>query len=190
MRFENTFELAGDPERVITLFADTRLMASFLPGASVDSPMEDGSYPAWLEVEFGPKRIRFKGHLSNAIDPSAQRGSLVGHASTDLRGAKLSVHLDYQLSPGPSGTQVFMVAESEMTGMLAEFARTGGAAITQALLEEFAKRFSAYVQSGHAESPNRNASASATPDPSVSGFWLLAKIFRNAVAAMFTRLRK
>lgn len=146
MRFDHQFEVAGTPAQVKAMFADLPRVASFLPGATVDAPDAQGAYPATLLVSFGPKRITFRGSLQHQPDPAQPAGTVIGHAGTDLRGAKLSVTLSYTLSEVPSGTRVDLVSEAEMTGMLAEFARTGGVALTQALLDEFAERFSAWVK--------------------------------------------
>ena len=183
MRFENSFEVAGSPEQVIVLFEDLPLMASFLPGASVGERNPDGSYPATLTVSFGPKKIAFRGQLTNEVDAPKLAGSVVGHASADLRGAKMSVTMDYRLAPAPAGTQVTLVSEAEMTGMLAEFARTGGVVVTQALLAEFAQRFSAHVRSLQPAATVDEAPA-PTPAPApatLSVFALLLQVIKSAL---------
>lgn len=145
MRFENQFEVPGSPALVIEKFEDVPLMASFLPGASAGPANPDGSYPASLLVSFGPKRLTFKGRLTNQVDRQALSGVLSGTASADVRGAKLAVTMRYGLSEcGPSRTRVSLVSEAQLAGILAEFASTGGVVVTNALLAEFSRRFSAH----------------------------------------------
>jgi carbon monoxide dehydrogenase subunit G len=163
MRFDQHFEVEGSPRQVIVLFEDVRLMASFLPGASVGERLEDGSHPAELAVAFGPKRIVFRGRLTPSIDRDGLKGTVVGHASTDLRGAKMSVTMHYALTPAAAGTRVDLVSEAELTGMLAEFARTGGVVVTEALLAQFAQRLSAHVRSLPGTAP-----AASGPAPGVA----------------------
>ena len=192
MRFDNTFEVAGTPQQVIALFEDLPLMASFLPGASVGERNEDGSYPATLVVSFGPKRIAFKGNLTNEANRDALSGTVVGHAAADMRGAKMSVEMNYQLAPAAGGTQVTLVSEAEMTGMLAEFARTGGVVVTQALLAEFAGRFSAHVRALQqpAAADATPSTAPAPPAPqALSVFTLLAQVLKNALRSLRPRSR-
>ena len=185
MRFDNSFEVAGAPAQVIALFEDLPLMAGFLPGANVGERNADGSHPATLTVSFGPKKIAFRGQLTNEVDRPKLAGTLVGHASADLRGAKMSVQMDYKLAPAAAGTQVTLVSKAEMTGMLAEFARTGGVVITQALLAQFAQRFSAHVRSLQPAAVAGDAPASATvpaPAPAaLSVFALLWQIIKSAL---------
>ena len=202
MRFDNDFDVAGQPAEVIGLFADLPLMSSFLPGASVGERNEDGSYPATLVVAFGPKRIAFKGRLVNEADSGKLRGVVTGNASADMRGAKMSVTMSYQLSQAPPGTHVTLVSEAEMTGMLAEFARTGGVVVTNALLAEFASRFSAHVLAaqaspefpadGPADEPAVVTAAAAAPpaSPALSAGSLLVLMLKAAFRSLCRRLRR
>ena len=190
MRFENCFEVAGTPAEVIALFEDLPLMASFLPGASVGERNADGSYPASLTVSFGPKKITFRGQLTNEADRSKLAGTLVGHASADQRGAKMSVQMDYQLTPAAAGTQVTLVSEAELTGMLAEFARTGGAVVTQALLAEFSQRFSAHVRSLQAAVVGETPAPAPAAAPAALSVWaLLGQIIKSALRSLRPRSR-
>ena len=189
MRFDNTFEVAGTPVEVIALFEDLPLMASFLPGASVGGRNEDGSYPATLTVSFGPKKIAFRGNLTNEVDPAKLAGTVVGHASADLRGAKMSVAMDYQLAPAGAGTEVKLVSEAEMTGMLAEFAKTGGVVVTQALLAEFAQRFSAHVRSLQPASAAEAPLPAPAAAPAALSVWALLGQIIKAALRSFLRPR-
>lgn len=110
MRFENHFEVAEPPAEVIAVFADVPLVASFLPGAAVGERAADGSYPGTLTVGFGPKRLVFRGTLTNEVDAAALSGRLGGTAAADVRGARIAVTMEYRLSPlertGAPGTRV------------------------------------------------------------------------------------
>jgi len=141
-----------------------------------------GSYPGLLTVSFGPKRLNFKGTLTNTVQRDQLTGELDGQASADVRGAKMLVSMRYRLSPAAGGTRVDLVSEAELTGMLAEFARTGGVVVTQALLDEFAKNFSAHMQAVRA-GPHAGAPATQRQAPqALSAFGLLLKILKNAIS--------
>lgn len=190
MLFENSFEVAGRPEQVIALFEDVRLMASFLPGASAGEPAPDGTYPATLVVAFGPKRVSFKGQLTPRVDPAALSGEVIGYASTDMRGAKMSVKMRYQLSPCAQGTLVHLVSDAELTGMLADFARTGGVILTQALLQEFAKGLSAHMAAAAGpRTAQPDAPAAAAQPRALSAFAVLAAMARSLLRSLRIRLR-
>lgn len=188
MQFQNTFELDGAPADVIAVFEDVPLLAGFLPGASVGERREDGTYPGQLAVSFGPKRLTFKGTLTNAVQREQLAGELTGQASSDVRGAKMAVNMRYQLSPVAAGTRVELVSDAELTGILAEFARTGGVVVTQALLEEFARNFSAHMRAsqaphaaGHTDAPQQPKRAEA-----LSAFALMWRMLKHALSRLRT----
>lgn len=172
MHFETRFTVAGTPQAVAQQLANVPLMASFLPGASVQPPNDDGSYPAMLVASFGPKKIAFTGTLTNRVDREALAGVLAGQASADVRGARMAVKMNYQLAPADGGsasppkTEVRLESEAQLTGVLAEFAKAGGVFVAEALIAEFARRFSAHVEAATAgEShvvPRSNATLSMT----------------------------
>lgn len=163
MHFETQFTVAGAPDAVAQYFADVPLMASFLPGASVEAPGADGSYPATLVASFGPKKIAFKGSLKNTVDTEALSGALIGQAAADVRGARMAVSMSYRLAPADGGrqTQVLLSSDAQLTGVLAEFAKAGGAIVAEALIAEFARRFSSHVQAITAGMPSPQPTASA-----------------------------
>jgi carbon monoxide dehydrogenase subunit G len=157
VRFENEFEVAGSPSQVIEKLDDVPMMASLLPGASVGPMNPDGSFPGELVVSFGPKRISFKGSVTNRVDRESCSGVLAGKASADVRGARMAVTMNYQLRECPdstsSRTSVKFISEAQLTGVLAEFAKTGGVVVTNAIFAEFARRFSAqFAVAGVAQS--------------------------------------
>lgn len=187
MRFETEFLVKCSPAEVIERFSDVPAMASLMPGASVGPANSDGSYPATLIVSFGPKRIAFNGVITNETDRARQRGVLLGRASAAMRAAKMAVKMTYTLreaettgasTPVPASTLVTIVSEAELTGVLAEFAKAGGTMVTNAILDEFARGFSA-----------RYGGADPSPDTEVKAAELSAMALgramaRNAVASL------
>ncbi len=185
MRFENEFEVAGSASDVIEKLADVPLVASFLPGASVGPVNADGSYPATLVVSFGPKRLAFKGTLTNHVDVESHSGVMSGTASADVRGAKMAVKMNYSVAPGEGSqrqprTAVKFVSEAQLTGVLAEFAKTGGVVVTNAILAEFARNFSAQFAP-----PGETPASATTSAATLSATSVVAEIFRS----MFRKLR-
>ena len=144
MRFDNEFEVSGRPSDVIEKFADVPVMATLLPGASVEPQNSDGSYSGTLVVSFGPKRLAFKGKIKNQVDRASCSGVLTGQGSADVRGAKMAATMNYSLVAVPErdATQVRLVSEVQLAGILAEFAKTGGVVLANVILKEFARRFS------------------------------------------------
>lgn len=144
MHFEGEFRVPGRPEDVIHRFADVERMASCMPGAVLDRQDEDGAWHGGLLVSFGPKKIKFKGKVLVFTDFENRTGTVNGRGAADMRAARVEVKLKYSLLPVPGAvtpeTVVSLVSDAELTGVLADFARTGGEAFAKVLMGEFARR--------------------------------------------------
>lgn len=197
MHFETRFLVTGAPETVALQFADVPLMASFLPGAGVEAPNDDGNYPATLVASFGPKKIAFKGTLTNRIDREALAGTLVGQASADVRGARMAVTMNYRLAAAelasppadaasPPRTEVRLESEAQLTGVLAEFAKAGGVVVAEALIAEFARRFSAHMDAAAAGKSHVAPKSSATLTMTAVAAAMLRQL-RRALLSLFSR---
>ena len=200
MRFEGTFRVPAQPQQVLDAFADVELMVPCMPGASLQGRDEEGLYLGTMTVAFGPKKVRFKGKIRNAVDSQTMSGKLDVRGGADMRlPAPAAVHVEYRIAAAPDGTAtapasiVTLVSDAELGGVLADFARTGGNAVTQALMEMFAQNLATVVgdmpaTSTPAVDPGADqavpVSALAQParpqaaNPSLSAFgllWLLIK---------------
>jgi carbon monoxide dehydrogenase subunit G len=147
MHFEGEFSVPGKPADVIRRFADVPRMAGCMPGAVLEPQAEDGSWPGAMVVSFGPKTINFKGRVTTGFDFDALTGSLNGRGSADMRAARIGVKVNFTLRDDPTAqtatTIVKIVSDAELGGVLADFARTGGEAVANVIMADFAKRAAA-----------------------------------------------
>jgi len=143
MEFSGEFRAPGDPDAVMARFADVERMARCMPGAVIDGRGDDGSYTGAMVVAFGPKNIKFRGRATHEVDVAARSGKLVGRGAAELRAARIGVTVTYSVREDPdtaAGSIVSLRAEAELGGVLADFARTGGIPVANALMAEFARR--------------------------------------------------
>jgi hypothetical protein len=144
MHFEGEFSVPGKATDVIRRFADVPRMASCMPGAVLEPQAEDGSWPGAMVVAFGPKKINFKGRVTTEFDFDALTGNLHGRGAADMRAARIGVKVAFTLRDDPAGqtpaTLVKIVSDAELGGVLADFARTGGIAVANVIMADFAKR--------------------------------------------------
>ena len=144
MHFEGEFRVPGKAADVIRRFADVPRMSSCMPGAVVGPQAEDGSWPGAMVVTFGPKKINFKGKATCDFDFDALTGTVVGRGAADLRAARIGVKVGFSLSDVadtvPSQTAVKIVSDAELGGVLEDFAKTGGIAVANAIMADFARR--------------------------------------------------
>ncbi|HVC61065.1 MAG TPA: SRPBCC domain-containing protein [Acetobacteraceae bacterium] len=144
MHFEGEFRVPGTADDVIRRFADVPRMTRCMPGAVLQPQAEDGSWPGAMVVSFGPKKISFKGRVTCEFDFAAKTGALQGRGTADLRAARIGVKVAFALrddadAAGPA-TIVKVAADAELGGVLADFARTGGVAVANVIMQDFARR--------------------------------------------------
>ncbi|MBN8902554.1 MAG: hypothetical protein BGO51_01775 [Rhodospirillales bacterium 69-11] len=144
MHFEGAFRVPGRPDEVMRRFADVPRMAGCMPGAVLEPQAEDGSWPGAMVVAFGPKKVAFKGRATCAFDQEALTGWVHGRGTANLRAARIGVKVAFALEADPDApepaTRVKIVSDAELGGVLADFARTGGVAVANAIMADFARR--------------------------------------------------
>ncbi len=144
MHFEGAFTVPGRAADVIRRFSDVPRMARCMPGAVLEPQAEDGSWPGAMVVAFGPKKLSFRGRATTAFDFDGLTGSVHGRGAADMRAARIGVKVSFALSDDPSApaptTIVRIVSDAELGGVLADFARTGGVAVANVIMTDFARR--------------------------------------------------
>lgn len=144
MHFEGEFRVPGKADDVIHRFADVPRMARCMPGAVLEPQTEEGAWPGAMVVAFGPKKINFKGRVTCEFDFAAKTGSLHGRGTADMRAARIGVKVAFALRDDPAAavptTIVSITSDAELGGVLADFARTGGVAVANVIMQDFARR--------------------------------------------------
>jgi len=179
MQFEGAFRVPGRPDDVMVKFTDVERMARCMPGASIEGRDEEGNYLGAMTVAFGPKKIKFRGKMNCQFDIPARSGMLRGRGAADLRAARIEVRTAFSVAPDPEASGdapmslVTLNSEADLQGVLADFARTGGAALANVIMEDFARRLAAeFSQEG----------AGATAPASISAH----KVVWRAIKAKLT----
>lgn len=196
MHFEGEFRVPGKAEDVIKRFADVPRMAGCMPGALLEPQAEDGSWPGAMVVSFGPKKINFKGKAICDFDVQALTGSVHGRGTADMRAARIGVKVSFALADADDTTRpqtvVKIVSDAELGGVLEDFAKTGGIAVANAIMSDFARRaaeeFSKDEVPPAAEaSSGQSAPASVTPKPAPLAAQALLWVVIKAYCLKFLR---
>ncbi len=168
MHFEGEFRVPGRPDEVIRRFADVPRMAGCMPGAVLEPQAEDGSWPGAMVVAFGPKKVAFKGRATCAFDLEAHTGEVHGRGTANMRAARIGVKVNFALRDDQAAsaptTIVKIVSDAELGGVLADFARTGGVAVANVIMADFARRASEEF----AKDTPVPAQAAAMPEPAAA----------------------
>ena len=149
MEFEGAFRVPGRPDDVMAKFTDVERMARCMPGATIEGRDEEGNYLGVMTVAFGPKKIRFRGKVSCQFDMANRSGMLRGRGAADLRAARIEMRTSFSVAADPEAAAdapmsvVSLSSEADLQGVLADFAKTGGTALANVIMEDFAKRLAA-----------------------------------------------
>ncbi len=147
---------------------DVQRMAECLPGASIEGRTDDGEYLCAITLSLGPKKLTFRGQIKCDFDMAQRQGVLAGKARSNVRGAQASGRTTFNVQSAPSPTakprsSVALVFEAELPGVLAEFAQTGGAVLTNVLVAEFAKRLSEALSTTETSAGSASSTVETAP---------------------------
>jgi carbon monoxide dehydrogenase subunit G len=195
MRIENQFEAPGEPNDVMARLTDVERVAQCIPGAIIEGTTGNGQYLGAITLSLGPKRVVFRGTMQCEFDLPKRRGVLSSKATSNLRGARAAGRTVFTVNVAPSSAPerpvslVTIVSEVELPGVLAEFARTGGAALANVLILEFAQRLAQDL----AEEPSATSSAacrdhSKPTEVSLNLPMLLWQVIKAQVSKIFKRM--
>ncbi len=170
MYFKGEFRVPGRPEELLHRFADVERMVRCMPGASIEGRDEDGNYLGTMLVAFGPKKIKFRGKVACEVDLATRTGHLRGRSAADLRAARIEVRVVYTVREDPAAASptsiVALTSNAELGGVLADFARTGGIAVANVLMETFAQRVAEeFGHEARVDTPSEAPAKSPPPSP-------------------------
>ncbi len=113
-------------------------VAACLPGASLDGGEKDGVVNGKMRVKVGPISAEFSGVAQITRDEAAHRGAIVGSGRDTRSNSATRGIVAYSVKPdeGGAGSRVDVDVGYTLTGMLAQFGRSG-------LVQDIASRLTA-----------------------------------------------
>lgn len=133
MKISQEFVVERPPKEVWDFFQDIPSVAQCLPGATLESQNEDGSYEGNLSVNLGPMTAAFEGTCVITPDEPNMSAKIEGKGVDKQGGSRGQVSVVYDLDEDPSGCKVAIDADVTLSGPAAQFGRTG-------LINEMSKR--------------------------------------------------
>jgi uncharacterized protein len=137
------FELGVPLDAAWAYLLDVKRMAHCVPGASLTDVIDDRTYDGKVEVKLGPIAVGYKGRVAiEEIDEAAHTVRLKA-SGTESRGrGGASATVTARLEPSATGTSVVMDSDIAVTGLVAQFGRTG---IMQEVAQRLAQRFASCI---------------------------------------------
>lgn len=161
LKFENAFVIKAPIDRVWAYLTDPYRVAPALPGAQITEKTDDRTYKGTITVKVGPVSAKYKGTaVFEKLDPvthtaeiSARGQDLSGRGGADM---KLTSAL---VSKAPDETEVTLVSDVSVTGILAQFGR----GLMQDVSDQMLKRFTD-AMSAELEKPDASEVAAAVKE--------------------------
>ena len=149
--FNQQFTVAYPPEQVWAFFGSPAQVAACLPGAVLTREPSEDHVEGKLRVKAGPIVAEFSGSADIERDVSHYAGMIRGQGKDNRSGSATRGEIAYQLSPenGGASTRVDVTVGYTLTGMLAQFSRSGLINdVASRLASAFAKNLEARLAAG------------------------------------------
>jgi carbon-monoxide dehydrogenase small subunit len=151
VEFRQSFVIAHSVDEVWAFFGRVEDVAECLPGASLDGGEKDGVVNGRMKVKVGPISAEFGGVAQITRDEAAHRGTIVGSGRDARSNSATRGVVAYSVKPdeGGAGARVDVDVGYTLTGMLAQFGRSGLVQdIAGRLTAAFAKNLEARLSTG------------------------------------------
>ena len=137
------FEIGAPIEAAWAYLLDVPKIAHCVPGASLTEVIDDKTYAGKVEVKLGPIGVSYKGRITiDSVDETTHTVHVKAEgAETRGRGGAFAT-MTAELQPSEKGTSVVMTTDLAVSGLVAQFGRTG---IMQEVAQRMAQRFASCV---------------------------------------------
>ncbi|WP_246795229.1 SRPBCC family protein [Burkholderia perseverans] len=163
----SSFTVEAPPSAVWTTMIDIERSAPCFPGAELKEQQPDGSYKGGFTVKLGPLTLKFAGKFRIAGQNDADRTVVVSASGTDTKGrGGADAQINAAVSDAGGGkTRVEVVSDVNLSGTVAQYGRGAGMieALSQQLLNQFAKNLAALIEADAAHAAETAPAASAAP---------------------------
>ncbi len=187
MEINNTFEVPLPPKDAWKVLLDIERIAPCMPGAELTGKADADTYNGKVAVKLGPVALAFAGQVKfTEIDEANHkaRAKAQGKDSKGRGGANATV--DFHLVPIPTGTQVVVKTDLNLSGAIAQYGRASG--LIQDVASQLIGQFAICLKSklGAASATSAPTAAAAAPKP-ISGFALMFRVLLNSFRRLFGR---
>jgi carbon monoxide dehydrogenase subunit G len=163
MQIEKQFVVAAPADQVWAFLTDPYRVAQCLPGAAITGQSDDKSYDGTITVKVGPVSTSYRGKVRfERLDAATKTAEIVA-SGQDVRGKggadlKMTSRITAR---GPRDTEVTVVQDISVTGILAQMGRGMIQDVGDQLFEKFTTAMRAQLESASTEA----GAATAAPAP-------------------------
>lgn len=185
--FTQSFTVAHPADVVWEFFGRVGEVASCLPGASLTGEPVDGHVEGQIKVKVGPISAEFHGVADIARDDTSRTGTIEGAGKDKRSNSATRGRIAYAVKEGdePGETRVDVTIGFTLTGMLAQFSRSG-------LVQDVANRLiSVFVQNLEARLRHRAQGGAPERAPVTAEFdagSLVSAVILGQIKGFFAKL--
>jgi carbon monoxide dehydrogenase subunit G len=186
---KETIEVAAPVDRVWPLLNDPAFVVTCVPGAQLGADKGNGTYEGSIAVSFGPIKAVFRGEADLAYDQAAKTCKINGRGQDQRGQSRANAGALISAIAEGAKTRLTVDGSFNVSGPLAQFARTGGVHLARQLLAEFATNLSARLteREGQIDTSLPAAATAASAPRELQGFTLLWRMLVAWIASMFGR---
>jgi carbon monoxide dehydrogenase subunit G len=160
----SSFQIDATAADVWATMVDIERSAPCFPGAELKEKQPDGSYKGAFTVKLGPLTLKFAGKFKIAEQNDVERAVVVSASGTDTKGrGGADANIRANVSEDGDKTRVDVVSDVNLSGTVAQYGRGAGMieALSQQLLNQFAKNLTALIESESAANTEAGAGAAS-----------------------------
>ena len=181
--FGQSFTVSHSPDVVWAFFDNIEQVAACLPGASLKGAPVDGRVEGQIRVKLGPIAAEFQGSAEIERDEATRTGRIVGAGKDRRSDSTTRGVVTYGVKSGdtPGTTRVDLSIGYTLTGMLAQFGRSGLVEdVANRLINAFATNLQARLSQGDA--------SEALPVRELNAVSLISSVFLDRLRRIFATL--
>jgi carbon monoxide dehydrogenase subunit G len=167
MEITKSFTVHAPAEAVWAFLIDPYRVARCLPGAALTEKIDDQTYVGTITVKVGPVTASYRGRLHfDRLDPVAREAELsgAGQETKGKGGADMRMK-SRVVERGPNETEVTVVSDVNVVGVLAQFGRGMIQDVSDALFQKFSQAMRRELETPAAVAPAASAAPAASPAP-------------------------
>jgi len=188
LRFEHTFVVKATPDNVWAYLIDPFRIAPALPGAAITEKVDEVTYNGTITVKVGPVSARYRGTVRfEKLDASARIAEITARGfDVSGRGGADMRMTSRVAERAPGETEVSVVSELSVTGILAQFGRGLMQDVSNQMLEKFTEAMRAELEKP-AEAGTGPPAAAPAPAPPIEVMSFGSRIAGRAAARALRR---
>jgi carbon monoxide dehydrogenase subunit G len=159
MEITKSFVVNAPADSVWAFLIDPYRVARCLPGAALTEKIDDQTYAGTITVKVGPVTASYRGKLRfDRLDPAAREADLSASGQETKGKGGADMRMKSRVAPrGPAETEVTVVSDVNVVGVLAQFGR----GMIQDVSDQLFQKFS--------QAMRRELEAPAAPEAAVAG---------------------